>query len=113
MHVHWEERLRNVQRRIGIGEEGGLVVWQTPEGVVLGDLEAENTDGRVPVLSTRYSLGALGLPITRKWRPWCHQKQVGGWVEEYKGLTFRGAGHAIPTFKPRSTFALRNLLDLL
>ena len=35
-----------------------------------------DTDGRVPVLSTRYSLSSLGLPITRAWRPWYHQKQV-------------------------------------
>lgn len=35
-----------------------------------------DTDGRVPVLSTRYSLSALGLPITKAWRPWYHQKEV-------------------------------------
>ncbi|PHU26359.1 Serine carboxypeptidase-like 32 [Capsicum chinense] len=78
--------------------DAGLKIW-----VYSGD-----TDGRVPVLSTRYSLSALGLPITTKWRPWYHQKQVGGWVEEYKGLTFatfRGAGHAVPTFKPSESLA--------
>lgn len=35
-----------------------------------------DTDGRVPVLSTRYSLSSLGLPIKRAWRPWYHNKQV-------------------------------------
>ncbi|MCD9646844.1 Serine carboxypeptidase-like 31 [Datura stramonium] len=78
--------------------DAGLKIW-----VYSGD-----TDGRVPVLSTRYSLSALGLPVKRKWRPWYHQKQVGGWVEEYKGLTFatfRGAGHAVPTFKPSESLA--------
>lgn len=35
-----------------------------------------DTDGRVPVLSTRYSISALGLPITKAWTPWYHQKQV-------------------------------------
>ncbi|KAL3741882.1 hypothetical protein ACJRO7_017368 [Eucalyptus globulus] len=62
-----------------------------------------DTDGRVPVLSTRYSLSSLGLPITKAWRPWYHQKQVSGWYQEYEGLTFatfRGAGHAVPVFKP-------------
>ncbi|XP_019162575.1 PREDICTED: serine carboxypeptidase-like 31 [Ipomoea nil] len=76
----------------------GLKIW-----VYSGD-----TDGRVPVLSTRYSISALGLPITQAWRPWYHQKQVGGWVQEYKGLTFatfRGAGHAVPTFKPSESLA--------
>ncbi|KAI3742939.1 hypothetical protein L1987_60638 [Smallanthus sonchifolius] len=67
-----------------------------------------DTDGRVPVLSTRYSLSSLGLPITRAWSPWYHQKQVAGWLQEYEGLTFatfRGAGHAVPIFKPRESLA--------
>ncbi|KAD4982376.1 hypothetical protein E3N88_19047 [Mikania micrantha] len=67
-----------------------------------------DTDGRVPVLSTRYSLSSLGLPITRAWRPWYDQKQVGGWLQEYEGLTFatfRGAGHAVPIFKPSASLA--------
>lgn len=76
----------------------GLRIW-----IYSGD-----TDGRVPVLSTRYSLSSLGLPITRAWRPWYHQKQVGGWIQEYEGLTFatfRGAGHAVPIFKPSESLA--------
>nr|XP_043626445.1 serine carboxypeptidase-like 31 [Erigeron canadensis] len=67
-----------------------------------------DTDGRVPVLSTRYSLSSLGLPITRAWRPWYNQKQVSGWLQEYQGLTFatfRGAGHAVPIFKPSESLA--------
>ncbi|CAI9270105.1 unnamed protein product [Lactuca saligna] len=67
-----------------------------------------DTDGRVPVLSTRYSLSSLGLPIIRAWRPWYHQKQVAGWLQEYRGLsfaTFRGAGHAVPIFKPSESLA--------
>ncbi|KAL5579363.1 hypothetical protein UlMin_011805 [Ulmus minor] len=76
----------------------GLRIW-----VYSGD-----TDGRVPVLSTRYSLNSLGLPITKAWRPWYHQKQVSGWYQEYEGLTFatfRGAGHAVPCFKPNNSLA--------
>lgn len=78
--------------------DAGLRIW-----VYSGD-----TDGRVPVLSTRYSLNALGLPITKAWRPWYHQRQVGGWIQEYQGLTFatfRGAGHDVPTFKPSESLA--------
>ncbi|CAM8898861.1 unnamed protein product [Rhodiola kirilowii] len=76
----------------------GLRIW-----VYSGD-----TDGRVPVLATRYNINSLGLPIIRAWRPWYHQKEVSGWFQEYKGLTFatfRGAGHAVPTFKPSNSFA--------
>ncbi|TXG47336.1 hypothetical protein EZV62_026630 [Acer yangbiense] len=79
--------------------QAGLRIW-----VYSGD-----TDGRVPVLSTRYSLNALGLPITKSWRPWYHEKQVSGWYQEYAGLTFatfRGAGHAVPCFKPSESLAL-------
>ncbi|KAI3740782.1 hypothetical protein L2E82_31256 [Cichorium intybus] len=67
-----------------------------------------DTDGRVPVLSTRYCLKSLGLSITRSWRPWYHQKQVAGWIQEYVGLTFatfRGAGHAVPILKPSESLA--------
>ncbi|BAT87042.1 hypothetical protein LR48_Vigan09g247900 [Vigna angularis] len=76
----------------------GLKIW-----IYSGD-----TDGRVPVLSTRYSLSILDLPITKKWRPWYHQKEVSGWYQEYEGLTFatfRGAGHAVPCFKPSNSLA--------
>ncbi|GKV18636.1 hypothetical protein SLEP1_g28986 [Rubroshorea leprosula] len=76
----------------------GVRIW-----VYSGD-----TDGRVPVLCTRYSLSSLGLPVLRAWRPPYHQKQVSGWLQEYKGLTFatfRGAGHAVPCFKPSSSLA--------
>ncbi|KAG9452702.1 hypothetical protein H6P81_005606 [Aristolochia fimbriata] len=77
---------------------GGLRIW-----VYSGD-----TDGRVPVLSTRYSLNSLQLRSTGHWRPWYHEKEVSGWVQEYEGLTFatfRGAGHAVPIFKPSSSLA--------
>ncbi|XVF87537.1 hypothetical protein PTKIN_Ptkin18bG0128300 [Pterospermum kingtungense] len=76
----------------------GVRIW-----VYSGD-----TDGRVPVLSTRYCISTLALPITKAWRPWYHQKQVSGWFQEYKGLsfaTFRGAGHAVPIFKPSASLA--------
>ncbi|KAI5657016.1 hypothetical protein M9H77_25809 [Catharanthus roseus] len=76
----------------------GLRIW----------LYSGDTDGRVPVLSTRYCLSSLGLRITRPWQPWYHQKQVAGWLQEYEGLTFatfRGAGHDVPTFKPSESLS--------
>lgn len=77
----------------------GLRIW-----VFSGDV-----DSVVPVTATRYSLAQLKLDTTIPWYPWYVKKQVGGWTEEYKGLTFatvRGAGHEVPMFKPRAAFQL-------
>ncbi|KAG7610121.1 Alpha/Beta hydrolase fold [Arabidopsis suecica] len=77
----------------------GLRVW-----VFSGD-----TDGRIPVTATRYSLKKLGLKIVQDWTPWYTKLQVGGWTVEYDGLMFvtvRGAGHQVPTFKPREALQL-------
>ncbi|KAH6774588.1 serine carboxypeptidase-like 25 [Perilla frutescens var. frutescens] len=77
----------------------GLRIW-----VFSGDV-----DSVVPVTATRYSLAQLKLDTTIPWYPWYVKKQVGGWSEVYKGLTFatvRGAGHEVPMFKPRAAFQL-------
>ncbi|KAF8407432.1 hypothetical protein HHK36_006565 [Tetracentron sinense] len=79
--------------------DGGLRVW-----VFSGD-----TDGRVPVTSTRYTLNKLGLNITEDWTPWYDHKEVGGWTIAFDGLTFvtvRGAGHQVPTFVPKRSLQL-------
>ncbi|XP_062184189.1 serine carboxypeptidase-like 35 [Phragmites australis] len=91
----------------------GLRIW-----VYSGD-----TDGRVPVTSTRYSINAMGLrPRERKkrpaatgaewggWRAWYYRQQVAGWAVEYEeGLTLvtvRGAGHQVPLFAPERSLAM-------
>ncbi|KAK9275927.1 hypothetical protein L1049_023201 [Liquidambar formosana] len=78
---------------------GGLRIW-----VFSGD-----TDGRIPVTSTRYTLRKLGLNTTQEWTPWYSNQQVGGWTIAYDGLMFvtiRGAGHQVPTFKPKQALQL-------
>ncbi|KAB2087802.1 hypothetical protein ES319_A04G130300v1 [Gossypium barbadense] len=79
---------------------GGIRIW-----VLSGD-----TDGRIPVTSTRLTLNKLGLKINKEWTPWyTHHKQVGGWTIEYEGLMFvsiRGAGHQVPSFKPRQALQI-------
>ncbi|KAH9771683.1 Carboxypeptidase [Citrus sinensis] len=78
---------------------GGLRVW-----VYSGD-----TDGRIPVTATRYTLRKLGLKTVEEWKPWYAEKQVGGWTIEYDGLMFvtvRGAGHQVPTFAPKQSLQL-------
>ncbi|CAM0903711.1 unnamed protein product [Alopecurus aequalis] len=85
----------------------GLRVW-----VYSGD-----TDGRVPVTSTRYSINAMKLRAAREtkkglggWRAWFYRQQVAGWAVEYEeGLTLvtvRGAGHQVPLFAPGSSLAM-------
>ncbi|CAL9042203.1 serine carboxypeptidase-like 35 [Musa acuminata AAA Group] len=87
--------------------KAGLRVW-----VYSGD-----TDGRVPVTSTRYSINEMRLRPKgeeRKrwggWRAWYHKEQVAGWVVEYEeGLTLatvRGAGHQVPVFAPDRALSL-------
>ncbi|XP_017614429.1 serine carboxypeptidase-like 34 [Gossypium arboreum] len=79
---------------------GGIRIW-----VLSGD-----TDGRIPVTSTRLTLNKLGLKINKERTPWyTHHKQVGGWTIEYEGLMFvsiRGAGHQVPSFKPRQALQI-------
>lgn len=77
----------------------GLRIW-----IFSGD-----TDAVIPVTSTRYSIDALKLPTTTPWHPWYDDGQVGGWTQEYKGLTFvtvRGAGHEVPLHRPKQALVL-------
>ncbi|KAK9073965.1 hypothetical protein SSX86_006559 [Deinandra increscens subsp. villosa] len=79
--------------------ENGQRLW-----VFSGDI-----DGRVPITSSRYSINALDLPIETAWRPWYLNKEVGGYLEGYKGLlliTVRGAGHTVPSYQPERALAL-------
>lgn len=79
--------------------DGGLRVW-----VFSGD-----TDGRIPVTATRYTLRKLGLNTVQEWKPWYSRQEVGGWTIGYEGLmyvTVRGAGHQVPTFKPKEALEL-------
>ncbi|XP_022725819.1 serine carboxypeptidase-like 35 isoform X1 [Durio zibethinus] len=80
--------------------DAGLRIW-----IYSGD-----TDGRVPVTSTRYSINKMRLKIKEEWRAWFYKSQVAGWVETYEGgLTFatvRGAGHQVPVFAPDQSLSL-------
>lgn len=78
---------------------GSLRIW----------LYSGDADSVVPVTATRFSLKGLRLPTKIRWYPWYYSKQVGGWTEVYKGLTFatiRGAGHEVPLFRPKASLQL-------
>ncbi|KAI3522104.1 hypothetical protein L1887_11583 [Cichorium endivia] len=77
----------------------GISLW-----VYSGD-----TDGRVPVTSSRYSVNKLKLPIETAWRPWYNNREVGGYVVGYKGVvltTVRGAGHTVPSYQPERALVM-------
>ncbi|XP_050884911.1 serine carboxypeptidase 1 [Lathyrus oleraceus] len=79
--------------------DSGIKLW-----IYSGD-----TDARVPVTSSRYSINTLKLPINSPWRPWYSGKEIGGYVVGYKGLTFvtvRGAGHLVPSWQPERALTL-------
>ncbi|KAH7656227.1 Peptidase S10 serine carboxypeptidase protein [Dioscorea alata] len=72
-------------------------------------LYSGDVDSVVPVTATQYSLKALGLPIKKKWTPWYHKGQVGGYYVGYNGLTFatvRGSGHMVPRDQPERALEL-------
>ncbi|XP_021688282.2 serine carboxypeptidase 1 [Hevea brasiliensis] len=77
----------------------GIRVW-----IYSGD-----TDARVPVTSSRYSINSLNLPIKTPWRPWYTNKEVGGYVVAYEDVTFvtvRGAGHLVPSDQPERALTM-------
>ncbi|KAI3739150.1 hypothetical protein L2E82_29547 [Cichorium intybus] len=69
-----------------------------------------DTDARVPITSTKYSINSMKLAIKTKWHPWFHQGEAGGFVQVYKGdltlATVRGAGHQVPSYQPKRALAL-------
>lgn len=99
VNINWKDSPRTV---LDIYKElirSGLHVW-----VFSGD-----TDAVIPVTSTRYSIDALKLPTVKPWGAWYDDGQVGGWTQEYAGLTFvvvRGAGHEVPLHKPKQALTL-------
>ncbi|KAF6160837.1 hypothetical protein GIB67_036038, partial [Kingdonia uniflora] len=75
INVKWNDSSFSILPIIKKLTDGGLRVW-----MFSGD-----TDGRVPVTSTRYSLKKLGLNITEDWSPWYNHREVGGGLQFMKG----------------------------
>ncbi|KAK6945171.1 Peptidase S10, serine carboxypeptidase [Dillenia turbinata] len=69
-----------------------------------------NNDGIIPPTSTRYSLGSLNLKQKGDWHAWhVTHSTVGGWCQEYEGLTFavvNGAGHEVPVLRHEASYAM-------
>ncbi|RDX96683.1 Serine carboxypeptidase II-3, partial [Mucuna pruriens] len=85
------------------------VGWTDSPATILPTISRGDTDGRVPITSSRYSVNALKLPVETKWRPWYSGNEVGGYLVGYKGLTLvtvRGAGHMVPSYQPQRALTM-------
>ncbi|XP_042061418.1 serine carboxypeptidase II-2-like [Salvia splendens] len=99
VNENWQDSPQSVLDVYSELLNSGLRIW-----MFSGD-----TDAVIPVTSTRYSINAMKLQTVRPWRAWYDDGQVGGWTEEYEGLTFvtvRGAGHEVPLHKPKQALTL-------
>jgi serine carboxypeptidase-like clade 2 len=69
-----------------------------------------DTDGAVPLTGTLNWIHSLNRKVLEEWRPYfTDDKQLGGYVEIYDGLTLgtvHGAGHMAPQWKPAATYHL-------
>ncbi|XP_057514089.1 serine carboxypeptidase-like 40 [Actinidia eriantha] len=97
---YWDDSPSTILPLLQEFMENGLRVW-----IFSGD-----TDGRIPVTSTKYSINKMKLPVKTAWHPWMLNGEVGGYTEVYKGdLTFatvRGAGHQVPSYQPLRALSL-------
>ncbi|KAM3373852.1 serine carboxypeptidase-like 20 [Capsicum galapagoense] len=63
----------------------------------------------VPYTGSETWTRSLGYPIVDEWRPWYVNGQVAGYIQGYANnlvfLTIKGAGHAVPEYKPREALA--------
>ncbi|CAN1809474.1 Serine carboxypeptidase 24, partial [Linum perenne] len=86
----------------------GLKIWVFRYDLA-EPLSSGDTDAVVPVTSTRLALNHMNLTVKTRWSPWKSGAEVGGWTEEYEGLTFatvRGAGHEVALHQPRRALTL-------
>ncbi|VFQ86889.1 unnamed protein product [Cuscuta campestris] len=74
-------------------------------------LYSGDADALISVTTTRLVINSMKLPVVTPWRPWLSKggQEVGGYVEEYKGLTLvtiRNAGHAPPSYQPERALTM-------
>jgi serine carboxypeptidase-like clade 1 len=63
----------------------------------------------VPFTGTEAWVKSIGYQVVDRWRPWFFGKQVAGYTQGYDHnltfLTIKGAGHAVPEYKPKEALA--------
>ncbi|KAJ0801322.1 putative carboxypeptidase D [Helianthus annuus] len=98
VNTHWQDMPFTVLPVIQDLMASGISVW-----IYSGD-----TDGRIPVTTSRYDINKLQTSVKTPWYPWMYQGEVGGYVVGYENLTFvtiRGAGHFVPSYQPGRALA--------
>ncbi|CAL5028222.1 unnamed protein product [Urochloa decumbens] len=59
----------------------------------------------VPFTGTEAWVKSIGYQVVDRWRPWYYGNQVAGYTQGYDHnltfLTIKGAGHAVPEYKPK------------
>nr|KAJ0186981.1 hypothetical protein LSAT_V11C900500220 [Lactuca sativa] len=98
INTHWKDLPFTVLPVIQDLMATGISVW-----IYSGD-----TDARVPVTTSRYSIDKLQTSVKTPWYPWMYEEEVGGYVVGYQNLTFvtiRGAGHFVPSYQPARALA--------
>ncbi|XP_076896356.1 serine carboxypeptidase 1-like [Bidens hawaiensis] len=97
--LHWKDMPFTVLPVIQELMASGISVW-----IYSGD-----TDGSVPVTTSRYSINKLQASVKMPWYPWMYQGEVSGYVVGYENLTFvtiRGSGHFVPSYQPGRALAV-------
>ncbi|CAN6248114.1 unnamed protein product [Urochloa humidicola] len=63
----------------------------------------------IPFPGTEAWVQSIGYQIIDRWRPWYFGDQVAGYTQGYDHnltfLTIKGAGHAVPEYKPKESLA--------
>uniref|UniRef100_K3YF35 Uncharacterized protein n=1 Tax=Setaria italica TaxID=4555 RepID=K3YF35_SETIT len=63
----------------------------------------------IPFPGTEAWVRSIGYQVVDRWRPWYFGDQVAGYAEGYDHnltfLTIKGAGHAVPEYKPKESLA--------
>ncbi|KAF5814413.1 putative carboxypeptidase D [Helianthus annuus] len=98
VNTHWQDMPFTVLPVIQDLMASGISVW-----IYSGD-----TDGRIPVTTSRYDISKLQTSVKTPWYPWMYQGEVGGYVVGYENLTFvtiRGAVHFVPSYQPGRALA--------
>ncbi|KAL8108689.1 hypothetical protein AgCh_024957 [Apium graveolens] len=93
INIDWLDKPLTVLPVIKELMSSGIRVW-----IYSGD-----TDGIIPVTSSRYAIDKLQTSVRTPWYPWVTQGEVGGYAVGYENLTFvtiRGSGHFVPSYQP-------------